>query len=213
MTPRSAPGVDGPVILGEPLSELSQAKDSRETSSVSARHLPVVGEAALVARHSDIAYAIARTFFFAGADAEDVEQEALVGLLYGIRMYDPGHGSSLRSFLGLTVRAWLIAKMKQANKMRAVPLNDALRETRNDDGDVVPIVDSLPGGSDPHTSLVWREELARLARGMASLSPLERRWMVHVVNGGEYAQKVGMPRDKRAENAVDRARKKLREAA
>jgi RNA polymerase sporulation-specific sigma factor len=180
---------------------------------VSARYRPVVGEAELVARHSDIAYAIARTFFFAGADAEDVEQEALVGLLYGIRMYEPQHGSSLRSFLGLTVRAWLIAKMKQANKMRAAPLNDAAREGRNDDGELVAILDLLPSGDDPHQSLVWKEELARLVRGMARLSPLERQWITHVLNGGRYSFADKANRNKQAENAIARARLKLREAA
>ena len=51
-------------------------------------------EEALVSRYMQLVRAIARPFFLAGGDSEDLIQEGMFGLLSAVRQYDPDNGAS-----------------------------------------------------------------------------------------------------------------------
>ena len=175
-----------------------------------ARHQPVAGEAELVRANVDIAQNAARRFWLAGADENDVVQEAMIGLLVAARDYD---GSTpFRPYATLVVRRWLIAMVKRNNRLRHELLTRAARWGEGEDGEHLAIVELLPGGRDPVDVLIDRERLDAVRAAFQKLSPVERHWLVHVMNGGEYSSNQAARRNKRAENAVDRARVKLRRA-
>ena len=47
-----------------------------------------LAEETLIRKYSGIVYKKARAYFMAGADAEDVVQEGMIGLLKAVRTYD-----------------------------------------------------------------------------------------------------------------------------
>ena len=93
------------------------------------------------------------------------------------------------------------------------PLNDAFsltaradNVTAQADNDDIAIIDTLAGGRDPYEVVVLRETFERLAAAVASLSELERTALAVTVTDAGYTH------DKQLDNAVFRARHKLRTA-
>lgn len=162
----------------------------------------MTGEDAAVREWAPVAEAVARGFFFPGADREDVDQEALIGLWKGLRDFN---GTGVKgAFLGMAVRRHLIEKTRQARREKHRPLTEAVRHATNEDGDTVPAVDLLPA----QRSL---EGFAPNLLSMIDHLPLfERRACIGVAIGMEYRE-LGAP--KAIDNALQRARRKLRGAA
>lgn len=176
------------------------------------RRHPVAGEAELVRTHADIAYRAAGRVYLPGADKSDVQQEALIGLLVAARDYD-GSTPFRHYATVVVVRRWLISAIKRHNRLRQNPLTQAVRWGETDEGEPIAVTEVLPGGRDPVDVLIERERVDAVRAAFRELSPLEREWLVHAANGGEYASNQAGRRNKQAENAVDRARAKLRRAA
>lgn len=171
-------------------------------------------EDALVREWAGYAATIAREFFHPRIEPDDLRQEALIAVMEAARAFDPKVGVPFKLFAGRLVRYRVMETITKANRMKRDFRLEDRREAVGEDGSVLTMIDLLPAlNADPHESLLHREELARMARGMGSLSPVERHWLVYAINGGEYSSAVNGRRNKRAENAVDRARKKLMEAA
>ena len=51
-------------------------------------------EEALVARYTRLVRQLARPYFLAGGDSDDLVQEGMIGLIYGVREYDAGNPAS-----------------------------------------------------------------------------------------------------------------------
>jgi RNA polymerase sporulation-specific sigma factor len=156
-------------------------------------------------KHRRLAYAIAAEFHLPGAESQDVEQEALIGLWVAARDWDRDGGASFPTFARLVIRRRLAAVLRAALREKHRPLNDAVRMIAHDDGEVA-IVDTLAGGRDPFEVVVLRQTLERLIEALASLTELERTALAIVVFDGRYAH------EKVLDNAVYRARDKLRTA-
>lgn len=161
---------------------------------------------ALWTKHRAVALSVAAEFHVPGSERQDVEQEALIGLWMAARAWTPGGGASFPTFARLVVRRRLATFLQAALRGKQGPLNDSLRLTVREDSGEVAIVDTLAGGRDPCEVVVLRETLERLAAALASLTELERAALAVVVEDGRYAH------DKRLDNAVFRARHKLRTA-
>jgi RNA polymerase sigma factor (sigma-70 family) len=179
------------------------------SSGPAGRKVPRLGEAELLIRYRLIAYRVAREFFIPGSDRDDVEQEAMLGLLCGIRTYDPGRGP-LVPHLNAAARQWMRSAIKQANRVKHRPLQSAVREGFAGDGELVAIADLIV---DPRVGgeLEARESLRQILAALPSLSPAEREALAFALNGGSYTHD-GL-KDKRVDNALQRARQKLRAAA
>ena len=161
------------------------------------------------------AYSIADTFYAPGCDQADLRQEALIGLVKGLRTHDPLR-SSLKTFLGLTVRAEVVTAVRAAQRLKHGPLNDSVRVI-SIDGQEIAAVEAVTDGRDVLDTLILRHEARSVVDAFAALTPLERHWMLRAINHPQdpdlgYASKRH-GRNKSAENAVDRARAKLRRAA
>lgn len=138
-----------------------------------------------------------------------VEQEAMIALWIAIRGYRPETGVPFGAFANVVIRRRLGSAIEAASAGKHRPLNERVRdEIATDDGDVLSILDTLPApASDPARIVEDREWLAALLRIVREeLSPLERRALIHVVNGDPYAG------DKSIDNAIYRARRKLTDA-
>lgn len=168
----------------------------------------------LIEENLDLCEMAARRFFIPGYDRGDTLQEAACALIEAADCYRPERGEFRPFAFGVIRRRLITAVITERREKRRGNL-EALRldqPTVADDG-VTSLHESIPSPADLGHTVAVREELARLVRAFATLTPLERHWLLYAINGGEYSADVDGRRNKRAENAVDRARKKLRKAA
>src|SRR5438093_1249436 len=83
------------------------------------------GEAldALLRRYRRFAKAKARGYFLVGGDADDIEQEGLIGLFKAARDFRPDRQSSFRAFAELCVTRQIITAIKGATRQKHKALN------------------------------------------------------------------------------------------
>lgn len=152
------------------------------------------------------AITLAREYWIPGADRQDVEQEAMVALWHAARDYRAGHGTTFKTFAKLVIRRHLIECVRAGLRGKHSLLSRAARVAVNDEDEQIAIVELLAGGRDPADIVVALEEIRALRVAIAGLSPLERKGLGHVVAGVQYR------RDRQVDNAIQRARRKLRAA-
>ena len=197
--------MDVPAVTDLELVRQAQAGDMRAADT-------------LVRRYEHYVYTFARGLFLPGAERADLNQEALIGIAKGIRDYRADAGSTFKSFLVLCVRRQLITAVHTATRGYQGPLNEAVREAANDDGDVVPIVDMIPNPDTDPAHVVAERAYVRdvLTAVRDDLSPLEREALLGVACGYSYAEIEGVGAAasvKSIDNAMSRGRAKLRRAA
>jgi RNA polymerase sporulation-specific sigma factor len=171
----------------------------------------------LLRRYCRFARAKTRVYFLVGADADDVEQEVLIGLFKAARDYRAGHQSSFRAFAELCATRQVISAIKAATRLKHQPLNRSIS---------ISGVAALAGGPegtyeevledrravDPADEVVRLEQLHDIGREVAqSLSGLEAEVLRLYTEGKSY-QEIGerLGRHiKSIDNALQRIKRKL----
>lgn len=77
----------------------------------------------LLTRYRRFARAKVRNYFLAGADADDLEQEGLIGLYKAARDYRADREASFPAFAELCVKRQIITAVKAATRQKHQPLN------------------------------------------------------------------------------------------
>ena len=108
---RSAAAMDA--VTDDELAAMAQGGDTRAQQE-------------LITRYRRFVRGKARSYFFVGADAEDVEQEGLIGLYKAIRDYRADMPASFRSFAELCVTRQIISAIKSAGRQKHKALNHAV---------------------------------------------------------------------------------------
>lgn len=172
---------------------------------------------ALVQRYRRFARAKTRTYFLVGADAEDVEQEGLIGLYKAARDYRTDRQSSFRAFAELCVTRQVISAIKAATRQKHQPLNRyvSISGVRGSDdpseGTVEELLDDHRS-ADPADEVVSQEQIANIRRSMAeNLSTLEVEVLRLYVEGKSYTE-IGSHLGrhvKSIDNALQRIKRKL----
>jgi len=161
----------------------------------------------LWAKNRPMARGIAREFYIPGADKDDVEQEALIGLWIAARDYEPDKGT-FRSFAALVVRRRLVACVKTATRKKHLVLNAAIRTKIDTEGDTQAIADLLPSLHQVVDVAESREQLAVVITAIGSdLTEFERECVIGIATGVDY---LALGPYKKVDNALFRARRKLR---
>ena len=165
----------------------------------------------LVLRYRQFVKSCTRTFFLAGGDSEDLLQEGMIGLLSAIREYDPGSGSSFRSFAELCVRRRVISAARSAARQKHAPLNDGLSLEQLQSGDSPYLIEQLIARSPEEHILDQAWEDAFLAACSRYLSEYENRILMDYLRGLSYAEMAEScgRSEKSIDNAIQRIRKKL----
>lgn len=169
------------------------------------RHAPP----ALFTRHRGLARHIVQGYFLPGAERQDIHQEADIGLWIAARIWDPNRGAAFKTYASLIITRRLNTLVKAALAAKHRPLDQAVRVTPSPGGQVAVTDELADPTADPHRVVVARDTLARLSAAIADLTPLERDALTRMLNGHPH---VG-GRDKQIDNAVTRARDKLRKVA
>ena len=147
---------------------------------------------ALWMKHRGLATLISRGYYIPGSDRDDVEQEALIALWVACKAYSPAEGVPFTSFASIVIKRRLASCLKYASRPSRLALSQAERDLER-----VQAREEQAG----------RIELWEIVEASRSLTLLERT-AVHRFVVGTYDC-----RDKQMDNALTRARRKLREAA
>jgi RNA polymerase sporulation-specific sigma factor len=171
----------------------------------------------LLRRYRRFARSKARTYFLVGADADDVEQESLIGLFKAARDFQPERQVSFRAFAELCVTRQVISAIKAASRHKHQPLNQSvsISATRgSDDRKELRLEDVLDDRRtlDPADEVVSYERLRAIRRSMTEkLSSLEVDVLRLYVAGQSYDE-IGAQlgrRTKSIDNALQRIKRKL----
>lgn len=164
-------------------------------------------EEVLAARYHRLVRRIARPYFLAGGDNEDLLQEGMVGLIKAMREYDPHQSASFCTFAEVCIRRRLYSALKSAASGKHQPLNQAI-PLNPSFFDVSPAFAQV----DPEVLLIDREKTVGLLEYTCKqLSAFEAEILGYYLDGltcREIAETVGKP-PKSVENAVQRIRRKI----
>ena len=174
---------------------------------------------ALMKRYATFVRLRASSYFLAGGDSEDLQQEGMIGLYKAIRDYRVDRESSFRSFAELCITRQIITAIKGATRFKHAPLNGYVSFShtpagQDPDSGECTLGDALAGSpvSDPCTRVISSEELTSLV-GMlgTSLSKLEAQVLTRFIEGESYesiADSAGCDA-KAVDNALQRVKRKV----
>jgi RNA polymerase sporulation-specific sigma factor len=172
--------------------------------------------AVLLERYRRFARAKTRGYFLIGADSEDIEQEAMIGLYKAVRDFRSDRQASFRAFAELCITRQVITAVKTATRRKHQPLNQyvSISGVRGGEEADRSIEDLLHDHSeaDPADEVVSRERMAAMRQSMADmLSGLEVD-VLHLYVEGKSYQEIGDQLGRHAksiDNALQRIRRKL----
>jgi RNA polymerase sporulation-specific sigma factor len=171
----------------------------------------------LLNRYRRFARSKSRSYFLLGADSDDVEQEAMIGLYKAARDFQSEREVSFRAFAELCVTRQVITAIKAATRQKHQPLNQyvSISGVRGGDDPGERSVEDLLDDhnvSDPADEIVSRERIDFMRRTMAdALSSLEVDVLRLYVAGKSY-QEIGRHLGrhvKSIDNALQRIKRKL----
>ncbi|MEO6121416.1 MAG: RNA polymerase sporulation sigma factor SigH [Acidimicrobiales bacterium] len=194
------------VCLQEPLTELSDAELVERFHQGEAEAVEI-----LLHRYRRLARAKARCYFLVGADADDIEQEGMIGLFKAARDFQPGGRASFRAFAELCITRQVLTAVKTATRQKHKFLNSyqPLGPTAGRC-----LVDELlcAWQADPADLVVSRDGAAALHQALVELlSALEVEVLWLHVAGKSY-QEIGEELGrhvKSIDNALQRIKRKL----
>ncbi|MGH9156083.1 MAG: RNA polymerase sporulation sigma factor SigH [Acidimicrobiales bacterium] len=169
----------------------------------------------LLRRYRRLARAKARCYFLVGADADDIEQEGMIGLFKAARDFRPDRQASFRAFAELCITRQVLSAIKAATRQKHQFLNTYVTLT----GPVATrpgrcVVDEFLGAcaADPADAVVSRDCVTALRRALVELlSALEVEVLRLHVAGKSYheiGEELGR-HVKSIDNALQRIKRKL----
>jgi len=170
----------------------------------------------LLHRYRPVARSKARSYFLAGADADDVEQEGMIGLYKAVRDYRPERSPGFGAFAEMCVTRQVISAVRGANRLKHGPMDlyasiGAAPGSEDDDRSVEDVLDDHRA-PDPAEVVCQREGLAAMRGAMRDLlSGLEVEVLALHVEGRshrEIGESLGR-QAKSVDNALQRIRQKL----
>lgn len=182
-----------------------------------------LAEETLIRNYSGIVYKKARVYFMAGADAEDVVQEGMIGLLKAVRSYDAEKNASFGTFAERCVTNQIISAIRSADRIKHKPLNTSVSLNRpvgqdgtgqSADATEITLGDTLstdPADSPDEMLIIKDVAYYILNNGDNIFSDLEMKVLNEYIKGfttSQIAERLGKS-PKSVDNALQRTRKKV----
>ena len=206
--------------------QLATAKTAQERSQreladlqlvIRARNGDSVAMDALIRRYTGFVRLKASSYFLAGGESDDLNQEGLIGLYKAVRDFRADKETSFRSFAELCITRQIITAIKTATRFKHAPLNTYVSFSQTpagqDDGECT-LGDALPGPGvdDPAVCVISTQELQSLVFCLGTgLSPLESDALRYYLEGNSYeemAELLGCD-TKTIDNALQRVKRKV----
>lgn len=184
---------------------------------VRARQGDAAATTELITRYRTLAASKARNYFLLGSDADDVVQEAMIGLYQAVRDYDPTRSPSFRAFAELCMTRSILTAIRASHRFKHSPLTSSLSldspsTAPGTEGltlaDLVPAVES----DDPAHTVISAQQLRALQEHVDQvLSDLEAQVLRHHMEGKSYDEIAAMLQRhvKSVDNALQRIKRKL----
>ena len=199
----------------------AQERSQRELADlqlvVRARNGDSAAMDALIRRYTGFVRLKASSYFLAGGESDDLNQEGLIGLYKAVRDFRPDKETSFRSFAELCITRQIITAIKTATRFKHAPLNTYVSFSQTpagqDDGECT-LGDALPGPGvdDPAVCVISTQELQSLVFCLGTgLSPLESDALRLYLEGNSYeemAEELGCD-TKTIDNALQRVKRKV----
>ncbi len=171
-------------------------------------------EETLVSRYTRLVRQLARPFYLAGGDSDDLIQEGMIGLIYGVREYDSERAASFRTFAETCIRNRLFSAVRAAARDKHTPLNQSIPletpffDSRTTSSIGTPLMFQV----NPEDLIIGREDARDTIRGVRKqLSEFEAKILGYYLDGlttKEMAEAVNRS-PKSVDNAVQRVRRKI----
>ena len=181
-----------------------------ESLSALARQGDRDAEETLIKRYTRLVRQLARPYYLAGGDSDDLMQEGMIGLMCGVREYDGNRAASFRTFAERCIRNRLYSAVRAAARDKHSPLNQSVPLE-------IPFFDSQSfsygamAGEDPQDLIIGREGAQdTLSDVRKQLSEFEAKILGYYLDGltiREMAEAVSRS-PKSVDNAVQRIRRK-----
>ena len=170
----------------------------------------------LINKYKNFVRANERSYFFFGADREDIIQEGMIGLYKAIRDFRNDKLASFRAFAELCITRQIITAIKTATRQKHIPLNSyvSLNKPIYDEESDRTLLDVLSGTkvTDPEELVISREEFVDIEHKMGEfLSDLEWKVLMSYLDGRSYQEIAKDLRRhvKSIDNALQRVKRKL----
>ena len=174
---------------------------------------------ALIRRYNGFVRLKASSYFIAGGDGEDLQQEGLIGLYKAIRDYRVDKDTTFRSFAELCITRQIITAIKGATRFKHGPLNGYISFSytpAGQDGDAsdCTVGDTLAASAvhDPVNRVISSEGLEALVGVLGTtLSKLEAQVLAMFMEGESY-EDIGLRLgcdSKAVDNALQRVKRKV----
>ncbi|MGI9119895.1 MAG: RNA polymerase sporulation sigma factor SigH [Acidimicrobiales bacterium] len=173
-------------------------------------------EQALIQRYRRFASSKARGYRIPGGDADDIDQEALIGLYRAVRDYRGGRGATFRTFAELCITRQILTAVRTARRRKHQPLNQYVsisppRGQERREWLLEQFLGDHPA-HDPADDVIADDDTQALNRLVATLlSSLEVEVLRLFVQGRTY-QEIGAQLGRHAksvDNALQRVKRKL----
>lgn len=171
----------------------------------------------LLRRYRRFARSKARSYFLMGADADDIEQEAMIGLYKAVRDYRPDREAGFRAFAELCVTRQVVSAVKAANRRKHQPMHGyvSISGVVGGESEHEHSVEELLGDHhvvDPADEVCEQEQAAAMEGTMSDLlSGLEVEVLGLFAEGRSYEQ-IGERLGRHAksiDNALQRIKRKV----
>ncbi len=174
----------------------------------------------LMNKYKNLVRSRAKSMYILGADTEDLIQEGMIGLFKAIRDYDFGRDASFYTFANLCVTRQIYTAVEASGRKKHMPLNTYVSfysEVKQEkDGKKLELSGMLESEEkNPEENIIDRENVEYIEQIIQSqLSNLERRVLdLHITDMAiaEISKILGID-EKSADNALQRAKSKIRKA-
>lgn len=167
-------------------------------------------EEILVVRYGRLVRKLARPYYLAGGDNDDLIQEGMIGLIYGVREFDRTKSASFRTYAEICVRSRLYSAVRAAARVKHSPLNQSV-PLEIPSFESTSSIYSAELVTDPEDLIIGREGARDTLRWVRKqLSEFEARILGYYLDGltiREMAEAVSRS-PKSVDNAVQRIRRK-----
>ena len=181
-----------------------------------AREGSETAEEILIEKYKGLVRAKSKAYFIAGAEAEDVVQEGMIGLMKAVRSFDANREASFKTYAGTCINNQILKAIRKAEREKNQPLNDAISLDNHlgEKDENLTIGDIIKGSmfDEPEEKVIYEDTLERLGNISRQIfSPFESKVLKAKIAGKTYqeiAEELGKS-PKTIDNALQRIRKKI----
>ena len=173
----------------------------------------------LLAKFKPLACKIARKYFLAGQDEEDLYQEAMIGLFKAEQSFNETAGQDFKSFATLCINRQIQTAVKNSNRKKNKILNESISlnnqggidNYESDDEEQLYFI--IPSSSPlPDDELIYKEKVDEIKNAIdQKLSTYERKVLSLYLKGLSYKEmgQILEKETKGIENCLSRIKSKL----